>query len=150
MEAEVTPIGTEVIPMGSRNGALTREHLALTLSFEGPACTVALRGSLDIDSSIALESQFDQLTYLQLDKVIVDIDGLRHLDEAGARTLQRLGALVAGAGLDLFLKDGRSTIECTEKARPPDGWTTLSSPCRRHHHAAPRTGSGAGHLRAVR
>jgi len=97
------------------------DRFALTFSFEGSACTVALRGSLDADSVIALESQFDQMLSGQFERIILDVGGLRDLDEAGSRTLGRLGALVARGGVGLFLRDGTSTIECNPGVRPGDG-----------------------------
>ncbi|MGA3146973.1 MAG: STAS domain-containing protein [Acidimicrobiales bacterium] len=55
-----------------------------------------LDGSLSVDSVIALESQFDQLVSSEVDHVVLDIDALHVLDNAGIDTLARLVQLMDG------------------------------------------------------
>ncbi len=65
---------------------------------------LVLRGALDAESVIALHSQFEQLTTGEFDHVVVDIDGLTSIDQAGASALSDLGEHVSVIGAELRLR----------------------------------------------
>jgi ABC-type transporter Mla MlaB component len=75
----------------------------LTLSYQDPECTLSLAGSLDADSIIALESQFDQLSSGRFERVVLDVSRLPRLDQAGTRCLARLGDLLLSQGAEVSL-----------------------------------------------
>lgn len=80
--------------------------LTLTLMYQGPDCTLTLAGSLDADSVIALESQFDQFESSRFERVVFDVSRLYRLDRAGARSLARLGELLSAQGAEISLAGG--------------------------------------------
>jgi anti-anti-sigma regulatory factor len=86
-----------------------RERLVVTMTPLGRDCLLTLSGSLDGDSAIALESQFDQLAGGEFDQVLLDVNGLRRLDDAGASVLGRLGQLLSDRGTTVQLGGCRPT-----------------------------------------
>lgn len=80
-----------------------RDRLVLTVTVRGRNCALALSGALDHDSVIAFESQFDQLVAGDVTSVELDVDGLRSLDAAGVRSLNRLGQLLADRGTEVLI-----------------------------------------------
>ena len=85
------------------------QRLALTVVFRGPECTLILVGSLDADSAIALESQFDQLVMSRLEGVVLDVNGLHRVDQAGTESLARLDELLRRQGVDVSLSGEMGT-----------------------------------------
>jgi len=79
-------------------------RLTITCTTVGPGWVLVLRGSLDVESVIALHSQFEQLLIGEFDHVIVDIDGLTAIDHAGASALSALGERVSIVGAELRLR----------------------------------------------
>lgn len=77
------------------------------MSFKGSECTLILDGSLSADSVIALESQFDQLVNSEVDHVVLDVDALQVLDNAGVDALARLGELMDGRHATVSLRSER-------------------------------------------
>jgi anti-anti-sigma regulatory factor len=63
-----------------------------------PICTLSLVGSLDADSSIALDTQYDQIGCGSFAEVVLDIEGLTNLDSNGAASLYRLERYVWALG----------------------------------------------------
>lgn len=84
-------------------------RLALTVVFRGPECTLTLTGSLDADSAIALESQFDQLATSRLERVVLDVNGLHSVDQVGTESLARLDELLRRQGVDVRLSGERGS-----------------------------------------
>jgi ABC-type transporter Mla MlaB component len=58
-----------------------------------------LEGDLDVDTSVAFESTFDQLIGSGCDEVVLDLNELRHLDESGAVALAELWAELRNDGI---------------------------------------------------
>ncbi len=86
-----------------------QQRLALTVVFQGSECTLILAGSLDADSAIALESQFDQLATSRLERVVLDLNGLHSVDQAGTESLARLDELLRRQGVDVSLRGEMGT-----------------------------------------
>jgi ABC-type transporter Mla MlaB component len=63
-----------------------------------PTYRVSLIGSLDSETLIAFEIQFDQSTCDQFELVILDVSGLTGLDQAGADALARFRQHVERGG----------------------------------------------------
>jgi anti-anti-sigma regulatory factor len=63
-----------------------------------PICTLSLLGSLDSDSSVALDTQYDQIGCGSFAEVVLDIEGLTNLDSNGAASLYRLERYVWALG----------------------------------------------------
>ena len=92
----LAPERSDASPMTARSDG--RQRLTVTLQFCGSDCTLILTGSLDADSVIALESQFEQLLIGRLDRVVLDVRGVSSLDQVGSASLGRLGELLAAGG----------------------------------------------------
>ena len=56
-------------------------------------------GTLDASSSVAVDSQLDQLVRAGYDDVVLDLTGLRHVDESGAVALAQLWARLRMSGV---------------------------------------------------
>jgi ABC-type transporter Mla MlaB component len=63
-----------------------------------PSYKVSLVGSLDSETLIAFEIQFDQSTCEQFELVILDVSGLTGLDRAGADALRRFRRHIESGG----------------------------------------------------
>ncbi len=98
-------------------GSVTR--LALICTSSESVCTLALRGDLDVDSVIALQTQFDQLASEHFKEIVLDTSGLLRPDATGKATLGRLRerALATGAALRSV---GRAILEDPDE-RTGDG-----------------------------
>ena len=75
------------------------ERLRLTLTWSAGCCVLNLAGSLDEDSSIALETEFDQMVRAGFDEVVLDVTSVSHLDESGAVALAELWARLRDSGV---------------------------------------------------
>ncbi len=84
-----------------------RQRLTVTLSFDGPECMLVLAGDLSSDSVIALESQFDQLVSGGVDRVVLDVDGLQAVDNAGIGALARLEEVMGERHMAVSLRSER-------------------------------------------
>jgi anti-anti-sigma regulatory factor len=60
---------------------------------------VLLEGDLDVDTSVAFESAFEQLVKSGFDEVVLDVNKVRHLDESGAVALAELWAELRNDGV---------------------------------------------------
>jgi anti-anti-sigma regulatory factor len=83
------------------NGAGTTgpARLELTLTPDGHQCTVTMIGTLDEASTPAVDTQYDQLVGAGFDEVVLDVRGLRRVDESGAVALTQLWARLRNCGV---------------------------------------------------
>ncbi len=65
-------------------------RLSVALTWMNRRCVLLMTGDLDADTSVALESVFEQLIGSGFDEVVLDVGELRHLDESGAVALAKL------------------------------------------------------------
>ena len=98
-------------------------RLAVISTVSGPVCTLSLRGWLDAESVVALETQFDQLDSQRFGTIVVDVRGLCGLDDAGSAALdyirdqaRRRGSevRVVGSGAGWSIADRARTIDIRE------------------------------------
>ncbi len=75
------------------------DRLSVSLTWRNRRSVVLLEGDLDLDTSVALESTFDQLIGSEFDEVVLDVSKLRHLDESGAVALAELWAELRNDGV---------------------------------------------------
>ena len=95
-----TPTVTSPVPNRIRRPAEeppARFHL--TLRSHGRHCTLIATGTLDASSSVAVDSQHDQLVCAGFDDVVLDLTGLRRIDESGAVALAQLWARLRSSGV---------------------------------------------------
>jgi anti-anti-sigma factor len=94
---------------GGRYASATQPaaRLAIIGSVSGPVCTLTMRGRLDADSVIALDTQLEQLASERFEEIVVDIRELHGLDASGRAGLERLavqaeqrGAVLRVVGAD--------------------------------------------------
>lgn len=71
----------------------------LTLSSHGRHCALVATGTLDASSSVVVDSQHDQLVCAGFDDVVLDLTGLRRIDESGAVALAELWARLRNSGV---------------------------------------------------
>jgi len=71
----------------------------LTLRSQGRHCELIAAGTLDASSSVAVDSQHDQLVSAGFDDVLLDLTGLRRIDESGAVALAQLWARLRSSGV---------------------------------------------------
>jgi anti-anti-sigma factor len=71
----------------------------LTLTSRGRHCALAASGTLDASSAVAVECQHDQLVDAGFDDVVLDLTGLRRIDESGAVALAQLWARLRNSGV---------------------------------------------------
>ena len=71
----------------------------LTLRSRGRHCDLVAAGTLDASSSVAVDSQHDQLVSAGFDDVLLDLTGLRRIDESGAVALAQLWARLRRSGV---------------------------------------------------
>lgn len=69
-------------------------RLSVTCDWSWPSCTLSLAGALDIDSLSAFDCQFDQIGCEPFTEVVVDVQQLRSIDDAGVASLRRLSHFV--------------------------------------------------------
>ncbi len=74
-------------------------RLSVSLRWSNSRCVALLEGDLDVDTSVAFESTFDQLIGSGCDEVVLDLNELRHLDESGAVALAELWAELRNDGI---------------------------------------------------
>jgi anti-anti-sigma regulatory factor len=74
-------------------------RLELTLTSDGHQCTVTMIGTLDESSTPAVDTQYDQLVGAGFDEVVLDVRGLRRVDESGAVALAQLWARLRNCGV---------------------------------------------------
>jgi anti-anti-sigma regulatory factor len=74
-------------------------RLSVSLTSLRGHSVVLLEGDLDVDTSVAFESAFDQLIGSGFDEVVLDVNKLRHLDEPGAVALAQLWAGLRNDGI---------------------------------------------------
>jgi len=65
-------------------------RLAIIGAVFGPVYRLTMRGRLDADSVIALDTQLEQLASEQFEEIVVDIRELHELDASGRAGLERL------------------------------------------------------------
>jgi len=92
-----TPVVAPTASNPDRGEHSTR--LRLTLSPQGRSCELIAAGTLDASSSVAVDSQHDQLVRAGFDDVVLDLTGLRHMDESGAVALAELWARLRRSGV---------------------------------------------------
>jgi anti-anti-sigma regulatory factor len=83
----------------ARHDAEPPPRFRLILASEGRSCALTASGTLDAASSVAVESQHDQLVEAGFDDVVLDLTGLRCLDESGAVALAQLWARLRQSGV---------------------------------------------------
>jgi anti-anti-sigma regulatory factor len=76
-----------------------QDRFHLTLDPRGRHCAVIAAGTLDASSSVAVDSQHDQLVRSGFDDVVLDLTGLRRIDESGAVALAQLWARLRRSGV---------------------------------------------------
>jgi len=74
-------------------------RLRLTLTALGRRGVLDASGTLDAESSVAVDSQHDQLVRAGFDEVVLDVTGLRRIDESGAVALAQLWARLRTSGV---------------------------------------------------
>jgi anti-anti-sigma regulatory factor len=74
-------------------------RLSVSLTWWDRRSVVLMEGDLDVETTIALESAFDQLIGSGFDEVVLDVSQLRHVDEAGAVVLAELWAQLRNEGI---------------------------------------------------
>jgi len=73
--------------------------LSLTLTWSGARCVLTVAGALDAHSSIALETELDQLVRAGFEEVILGVEGVDTMDESGAVALAELWAQLRNNGV---------------------------------------------------
>jgi anti-anti-sigma factor len=76
-------------------------RLAIIGYASGPVCTLTMRGRLDADSVIALDTQLEQLASDRFEEIVVDIRELHGIDASGRAGLDRLAAQAEQRGTRL-------------------------------------------------
>lgn len=84
---------------GAEAGTTGPARLELTLTSSGHQCTVTMIGTLDESSTPAVDTQYDQLLGAGFDEVVLDVRGLRRVDESGAVALTQLWARLRNCGV---------------------------------------------------
>ena len=74
-------------------------RLHLTLVPHGRHCSLRVAGSLDASSSVAVDIQHDQLVRAGFHHVLLDVSGIRRIDESGAVALAQLWARLRSTGV---------------------------------------------------
>jgi anti-anti-sigma regulatory factor len=74
-------------------------RLSVSLTWLDRRSVVLVEGDLDFDTTIALESAFDQLIGSGFDEVVLDINKVRHLDKSGAIVLAELWTQLRDEGI---------------------------------------------------
>ena len=74
-------------------------RLELTLTPSGDRCTVTMIGTLDEWSTPAVDTQYDQLIGAGYHEVVLDVSGIRQVDESGAVALSHLWARLRNCGV---------------------------------------------------
>ncbi len=89
----------DVLKFPERPGPLVgSSRLSVACRSAWPICTLTFCGSLDSGSSIALQSQFDQVGCGSFTEVVLDIEGLTRIDAAGNAALNSLKRLIRARG----------------------------------------------------
>jgi anti-anti-sigma regulatory factor len=97
-----TPTATSALTAPRPHGRHDPEpppRFRLTLASEGRSCALTACGTLDTASSVAVESQHDQLVEAGFEDVVIDLTGLRRVDESGAVALAQLWARLRQSGV---------------------------------------------------
>lgn len=74
-------------------------RLCLTVNWSSGGCVLTAVGALDRDSAGVLGTQFEQLVRSGCDAVVVDVSGLRYIDESGGVALAEFWSRVRGRGI---------------------------------------------------
>lgn len=103
---------------GSGHGRRT-EHMAMAGPRRGLAiwtdqsqnrCVLRLTGRLCADTVSLLDSHVDFLGCRSCEEVVIDLLGVDHVDEVGARLIAGFGHYVAGRGGRFEVEGARSTV----------------------------------------
>jgi anti-anti-sigma regulatory factor len=88
---------------GYAGGSPSKARLAVISTVSGPVCTLSLKGWLDTDSVVALETQFEQLASQQFETIVVDVRELRGLDKVGTAALMYIRDQAEERGAELSI-----------------------------------------------
>ena len=114
----MTIYSTAAAKPGAYPGASAQTtRLAVISTVSGPVCTLSLRGWLDVESVIALETQFDQLDSQRFDTIVVDVRGLCGLDGAGSAALDYIGDQARRRGSEVRVVGRDSGWSIADRAR---------------------------------
>jgi ABC-type transporter Mla MlaB component len=69
-----------------------------------PGCVLSVAGTLDRDSAVALDAEFEQLERSGCDDVVIDVSGLVQIDESGGVALAELWARMRTCGISCRIR----------------------------------------------
>jgi len=84
-------------------------------------CTLTMRGRLDADSVIALDTQLEQLASERFEEIVVDVRELHCLDASGRAGLERLATQAEQRGALLRVVGTQTGAVIRHQGAEPSG-----------------------------